>query len=147
MNSSPEDNDDLFPEADAPSTPKHSQAPSELSPPTSHGPHASGSNSAQPSELSVATSMERSTLNENGKRVAARSADLGNGIAKSGQIQQQHKPTGYTWDREEDAPGYSWKNKKAQEDYARSWDNIVGKDQMIGSMSFQTYLLCCRHSS
>ena len=93
---------------------------------------------AQASELSVATSMERSmersTLNENGKRVASRSTDMGNGISKGGQA-QQHNPTGYTWDREEDAPGYAWKNKKAQEDYARSWDNVVGKDQMILGMT------------
>jgi len=35
--------------------------------------------------------------------------------------------------RAEDEPGYAWRNKKAQEEYARAMDQIVEKDRMIGS--------------
>ncbi|KAF2094855.1 hypothetical protein NA57DRAFT_45542 [Rhizodiscina lignyota] len=122
MHSSPEDNDDMFPDADTPSTPKLNQT-------SNLAQQSSAITSAGP-ELSVTSSMDRSTLNENGKRVAARS-EMGNGASKV----QVHKQSGYMWEREEDAPGYAWKNKKAQEDFHRSWENIVGKDHMIGSKS------------
>lgn len=128
MQSSPEDNDDMFP-GEAPSTPKLSQISSELSPPTAQGPLSGGASTTQAADLPVTASLDRSTLNENGKRVAAR-VEMGNGVSKA----HVHKPSGYTWDREEDAPGYAWKNKKAHEDFNRAWDNVVGKDQMILSM-------------
>lgn len=40
-----------------------------------------------------------------------------------------HVESGYSWTREEDAPGYKWKNKKATEEAARAWDSLVGKEQ------------------
>lgn len=40
-----------------------------------------------------------------------------------------HAASGYRWSREEDAPGYRWKNKKATEEAARAWDSLVGKEQ------------------
>ncbi|KAI9722755.1 MAG: hypothetical protein M1828_004451 [Chrysothrix sp. TS-e1954] len=40
--------------------------------------------------------------------------------------------TGYTWTKEEDAPGYAWKNRKAQDEANRAWGQIVQKEEMIG---------------
>lgn len=41
---------------------------------------------------------------------------------------QVHEASGYQWTRAEDAPGYSWSNKKAQDEYNRAWDGLVHKD-------------------
>lgn len=46
-------------------------------------------------------------------------------------IRQTH-PSGYSWIRDEDAPGFGWKNKKATDDYMRAMDQIIDKDRMIG---------------
>ena len=43
------------------------------------------------------------------------------------------KDTGYKWDKEEDAPGYSWTNSKAREETARSWAQVVDKDRRVGN--------------
>ena len=40
-----------------------------------------------------------------------------------------HPQTGYKWQKEEDAPGYKWKNKKALEEAARAWEMLVGKER------------------
>ena len=42
-----------------------------------------------------------------------------------------HKASGYAWEREEDAPGYAWKSKRAREEASRAWDSILEKDKMI----------------
>ena len=60
--------------------------------------------------------------------------------------QMVDQKTGYTWTNEEDAPGYIWQNRKAQEEAARAWNGIVDKDQMIGSeffCPFDSSLLFC----
>jgi len=43
-----------------------------------------------------------------------------------------HQPTGYTWTRDEDAPGYSWRTKKAQEEMGRALEQIIDKDRIVG---------------
>jgi len=48
---------------------------------------------------------------------------------------QTHPASGYTWTRDEDAPSYGWRNKKAMEDYHRAVDLVVDKDRMIGRES------------
>jgi len=52
-----------------------------------------------------------------------------------------YKSTGYRWSRDEDAPGYGWKNKKAIEDYHRALDQLVDKDNIIGRKIFVLELL------
>lgn len=42
--------------------------------------------------------------------------------------QKVHERSGYRWDREEDAPGYAWLNKKAVEEYSRALDGMVGRE-------------------
>ncbi|KAK3063396.1 hypothetical protein LTS18_000717 [Coniosporium uncinatum] len=44
-----------------------------------------------------------------------------------------HKSSNYTWTRAEDEPGYSWRNKRAQEDMQRCWEQVVGKEVAIGA--------------
>lgn len=125
MQSTPDDDDkdDLFPSADVPTTPK---APtSELSPPTSHG-RGLFSDSAAPSATGSLTNT--SALNENGKR----SLTIGGGGAKGTQSSQKSGYQ-YQWEKDEDSPGYAWKNKRATEDANRSWDNVVERDRMIGN--------------
>lgn len=125
MQSTPDDDrDDLFPNANAPTTPK--VASSELSPPTSHG-RGLFSDSAVPTATptQIQASGASSALNENGKRTLA--------IGASSKGVQTHAQSGYRWERDEDAPGYAWKNKRAQEDAHRSWDNVLEKDKMIGN--------------
>lgn len=42
-----------------------------------------------------------------------------------------HQVSGYQWTRDEDAPGYAWKSKKAREDAARAYENIVDKERSV----------------
>ena len=42
-----------------------------------------------------------------------------------------HERSGYTWSREEDAPGYAWGNKKAVDEFHRAWDALVHKEHMV----------------
>lgn len=42
-----------------------------------------------------------------------------------------HERSGYTWSREEDAPGYAWLNKKAMDEAHRAWDSLVHKEFMV----------------
>jgi hypothetical protein len=108
-----------------PSTPTHvlrEPPTSELSPPDSHGlsrqkdPEllAGLSSSGGSSSANMPT---QDMLNANGKR------EYGN----------KHS-SGYAWDKDEDAPGYSWMNKKAQDDMARALSQIVDLDTQIKSM-------------
>jgi len=46
--------------------------------------------------------------------------------------QYVYKSTGYKWTRDEDAPGYGWKNKKAMDDYSRATEQLVDRDRVIG---------------
>lgn len=46
-----------------------------------------------------------------------------------------HVPSGYLYTREEDAPGYLWKNKRAQEEFHRAMRDVDAKNVVVGSMS------------
>ena len=46
---------------------------------------------------------------------------------------QMDPRSGYTWEREEDAPGYAWKSKRAQDEYMKARDMIVNESVMVGS--------------
>lgn len=131
----------MFPDENnsTPSTPKLNQI-DELSPPTSLGPPQPNTSAAIISDVAGSSAdRENSFLNQNGKRVLARGdgkpmatdASKSNGAAQF--TPQVHQPSGYRWEKEEDAPGYAWNSKKAMEDYNRSWDAIVDKSQMIKS--------------
>lgn len=63
-------------------------------------------------------------LNTNGKR-----GFDSNGTTKAG----VDKDSGYTWEREEEAPGWSWQNTKARDEQNRAWANVLEKDRRIGN--------------
>lgn len=39
--------------------------------------------------------------------------------------------SGYQYSRPEDEPGYSWMNKKAEDEAMRAWDSMAHKDSMV----------------
>ena len=80
--------------------------------------------------------------NSNGKRpinTISNGADDVEDLASSGKPRQQdfppkvHERSGYVWEREEDAPGYIWLNKKAQDEYHRAAEALVHREFMVGS--------------
>jgi hypothetical protein len=135
MHSSPEleADDEMFPdEAGGPSTPTNPSAfslnvASELSPPGSQGP----AQLAPQTETAAAPgAIASTTVNENGKRAYPSTAQAM--ATETQQIGVQvDRATGYTWDRQEDEPGYDWMNKRAQEEAARAYDGIIDKGSMI----------------
>lgn len=130
MHSSPElgaDNE-MFPDEGAgPSTPRNAanfalDPSSELSPPNSQGP----SNLPRDDSFTAAFSGSPS-LNVNGKRVLAPTS------AGAHDNAHMDSETGYSWSRQEDQPGWEWKNTRAREDEARALEQIVDKNSMIRS--------------
>ncbi|GAB7338976.1 hypothetical protein MBLNU457_5645t1 [Dothideomycetes sp. NU457] len=99
---------------------------SELSPPSSQGVpiasplHGANANGKRP----------LSTLDVNGDAPPPlRSAQA----AASGPAEvQTHQPSGYTWTKQEDEPGWSWKSKRALDEANRAQDSLVMKDLRVG---------------
>ena len=56
-------------------------------------------------------------------------AATSNGTGGSGT--HQDAETGYQWSKQEDQPGFEWKNTRAREEEARALDNIVDKSNMV----------------
>ncbi|KAL1619984.1 hypothetical protein SLS56_009857 [Neofusicoccum ribis] len=139
------------PAAAVPSTPTTALAShSELSPPSSQGA------SANTSATRTAAAAADAVINENGKRVlptglnfgsasrivpaaaaddgAAGAAEGGGGGAVSGGKRAMpgvHAASGYRWEREAEAPGWGWKNKKAQEEWAKAEEGLVERERMV----------------
>jgi hypothetical protein len=146
MHSSPEldaVDDEMFPdEGDGPATPRHAasyalDANSELSPPNSQGP---SSNLPRDDTFSAALSGSPS-LNVNGKRVLAPTS------AAVGENVHTDPETGYQWSKQEDQPGWEWKNTRARDEEARALDNIIDKSTMIRSESFDTSRIAISNKS
>jgi hypothetical protein len=80
-------------------------------------------------------------INENGKRIwEANGQGAGKGVDASASASasasgggEALQETGYKWEKEEDAPGWSWANPKAREEAARVYQGFVDKDRMIKS--------------
>ncbi|KAF2472101.1 uncharacterized protein BDR25DRAFT_259491 [Lindgomyces ingoldianus] len=133
MHSSPEleiADDEMFPdEAAGPSTPRNPPAfsldpPSELSPPNSQGPSQLAGRDE--SFVAALARTPSTSLNANGKRV--RSAVMTAGVADSTQVDPE---TGYCWTKQEEQPGWEWKNTRAREDESRALEHIQDKGSMI----------------
>lgn len=129
MHSSPELIDEMFPdegEAGGPSTPRNAASfaigSSELSPPNSQGPSNLPRN-----DLSAALAGSPS-LNENGKRILAPAPST----SAEGHLRTDPE-TGYRWSRQEDEPGWDWKNPRARDEGEKAWEQIVDKGAMIKS--------------
>ncbi|OAK98724.1 hypothetical protein IQ06DRAFT_278227 [Phaeosphaeriaceae sp. SRC1lsM3a] len=110
------DEDEMFPDEALPNNPatpmnaslQNLAAASELSPPNSQG---------GPS-IPRDTSTLSSAVNANGKRPLslAQSASIGS---------HTDAETGYSWTKQEDQPGWEWKNTRAREEENRALDSIV----------------------
>ncbi len=126
----------------APSTPNHNPhsatEPSSLSPPDSRGVPGltPAPNTKQQQQQSPNSAMPPAeVLNANGKRTldaATATTTPGAGPA-SAKYLGRHEG-GYAWDREEDAPGYAWRNAKAQEEGQRALGQIVDLGAMVKGM-------------
>lgn len=138
---SPSASDDEFdPPPQTPHRPSANPLSSELSPPNSQ---------SRPTESSIpantATKMSTSaSINANGKRKWATngesaSSDVAQGVALAqaqaggsiAMIMGRDPNSGYTWTREEDAPGHSWSNQKAKDEASREFSRFTDKDRMI----------------
>lgn len=113
-----DEDDNLFPVED-PQTPANNHlnaaAPGELSPPRSQ-PH---------SDDSVPQIVPNGTNSQaNMTAVTRQSARLQNANQAS---QEPREDPGAPPERDE-RPGWGWRNKKAQEEMQRAWDNIVDRD-------------------
>lgn len=112
--------DEMFPDealSNNPATPLHASiqnltSTSELSPPNSQGP-----------ALSRDTSTLSGTVNANGKRPLS--------LAQPVVGAHTDPETGYSWTRQEDAPGWEWRNTRAREDESRALDAIVEQGAQI----------------
>ncbi|CAO2650402.1 Nn.00g016940.m01.CDS01 [Neocucurbitaria sp. VM-36] len=128
MHSSPSlngnDDDEMFPDEALshnpnpdPSTPHHpalNLASRELSPPNSQ---------SQPRDPASLTQG----VNANGKRplsLAQTAAGMQGGS-------HQDAETGYQWSKQEEQPGYDWKNTRAREEEARALETIIDKGSQI----------------
>ncbi|KAF4309162.1 hypothetical protein GTA08_BOTSDO03318 [Botryosphaeria dothidea] len=132
-----------------PSTPTTALAHAELSPPSSQGANTSATR----------TAASDAVINENGKRVLPTGLNFGGGggggggsssssnrIVPSGDASVEgmldggsgkralsgvHAASGYRWEREAEAPGWSWKNKKAQEEWIKAEEGLVERERMV----------------
>jgi hypothetical protein len=93
-------------------------AANELSPPNSQ------SHARDPAITSLG-------VNSNGKRPLSTGMahnTEGQGVAGGG---HQDAETGYQWTKQEDQPGFEWKNNRAREEENRALDTIIDKGHMI----------------
>lgn len=140
---SPSLSDDDFEAApQTPHRPAINQLSSELSPPDSQSRPVESANPAN----TAAKMPPSATINANGKRKwvtsgesASSNVTQGSALAptqtgpgvSAAAIMGRDSNSGYTWTREEDAPGHSWSNQKAREEANREFSRFVDKDRMI----------------
>jgi len=99
---------------------------SELSPPSSQGvPLLSPINGANANGK-----RPLSTLDVNGDAPPSVRSDWA--PATEPAVVHTHEVSGYKWTRQEDEPGWAWKNKKALDEYHRAYDTMIMKDFKIG---------------
>jgi hypothetical protein len=73
-------------------------------------------------------------LNANGKRSwKENGGKVVKGEGKEEGTVHVQQETGYTWKRDEDAPGWAWMNVKAREEAQRAYGQIVDKERMLKS--------------
>ncbi len=123
MQSSPANvasDDEMFPDEALPNNPV-----------TPHNSNLAGVNEISPPN-SQSTTRETLGVNSNGKRplsTGVAQAATSNGAGGSGT--HHDAETGYQWSKQEDQPGFEWKNTRAREEEARALDSIVDKGSMI----------------
>jgi hypothetical protein len=119
------DEDEMFPDealGNNPATPLNASIQNlaaDLSPPNSQG--------GPPTMIARDTSTLSSTVNANGKRPLSL-AQTASSISAGTHTDAE---TGYSWTRQEDQPGWEWKNTRAREDESRALDAIVDLGSQI----------------
>jgi hypothetical protein len=128
MRSSPSlnEDDEMFPDEALPQTPAiaNTTTVTELSPPNSQ---------SQPRDPTTNLTLG---VNANGKRPLSLAQTAAAGVVGTGTTGSVHQDaeTGYQWSKQEDQPGYEWKNTRAREEEARALESIVDKGLQIKSM-------------
>lgn len=120
------DEDEMFPDEALPNNPatplnasiQNLAAGSEISPPNSQG---------GPASMPRDTSTLSSAVNANGKRPLSL-AQNGSNVPVGAHTDPE---TGYSWTRQEDQPGWEWKNTRAREDENRALDTIADLSSQI----------------
>jgi hypothetical protein len=125
MHSSPDldaNDDEMFPDEALPTTPRNAASFAlDPSPPNSQGP----ANLPRGDGL---TTTVASRVNANGKRPLSLNAPT------SGANELHHdSETGYSWSKQEDGPGFAWKNPRTKDEEHRALDQIVDKGSQIKS--------------
>ncbi|KAL6706832.1 hypothetical protein ACN47E_005168 [Coniothyrium glycines] len=130
----PSDNE-MFPDEALPQTPAAAALLSteDLSPPNSQ-PHpasttALGVNANGKRPLSLAHGGAPNTSNSNAGSAGGNSVS-GSSTLGSGALHHDAE-TGYAWTKQEDQPGYEWKNTRAREEESRALDAIVDKSLQV----------------
>jgi hypothetical protein len=121
------DEDEMFPDEALPNNPAtpmnasiQNLAAPELSPPNSQG---------GPANLPREPSTLSSAVNANGKRPLS----LAQTASTMPQGTHTDSETGYSWSRQEEQPGWEWKNTRAREDESRALDAMVDLGSQIKS--------------
>jgi len=101
--------------------------PGDLSPPSSQGMPL-----ASPSTTGANANGKRplSTLDTNGE-----AAPIARNTATPLEPQKvkTHEQSGYTWVRQEDEPGWAWRNKRAVDEANRAYEGLLTKDIVVGN--------------
>ncbi|KAF2154610.1 hypothetical protein K461DRAFT_291536 [Myriangium duriaei CBS 260.36] len=117
----------------------------ELSPPSSQGtaPTAASAITSSPSVPNANGKRPASTLDNNSEtsQPTSRPPAASRGVSTMDGQQDNHSPrqtkvheaSGYTWSRQEDEPGWGWRNKRAVEDAERAWNGVLNKERKIGN--------------
>ena len=100
-------------------------APGELSPPRSQPAPTEDITSVQQPPATSET-MANGTANRSSARLATQQSRLGAATGAGGD--NSGFPPLVGGERDMDKPGWGWKNKKAQEEMQRAWDNIIDRD-------------------
>ncbi|KAK5327693.1 hypothetical protein LTR93_003079 [Exophiala xenobiotica] len=96
----------------------NASAPGELSPPRSQGQQYREAHQAHQA-ISVPNVQAQAQ---------AQAHQVAQSQYETGQMQQDPTMMQGADGQREDAPGYAWKNKKAQEEMQRAWENVVDRD-------------------
>lgn len=118
------DEDEMFPDEALPNT-STTTAPSTLDSPST--PHTHPPTAADLSPPNSQGPRDPSTFNANGKRPLS--------LAQPALAGAHADPeTGYSWSKQEEAPGFEWKNTRAREEESRALDQIVELGAQVKGM-------------
>lgn len=119
-----EEDDSLFPDNGHARTPANDHlnaaAPGELSPPRSQ-PHSD--DSVPQTALNGTGQQANTSATRNHSR-----AHPGSAVLEEQKDETAAAPSANQVVERDDRPGWGWRNKKAQEEMQRAWDNIVDRD-------------------